>query len=114
MTNPAAFEKFLNFSTFLLNLLTLTSEELALVYDEPTLLSFSAAARRRDDRAYKALVATFPGGEAELLADHEESTYDRVLTDEIAKWGNVAVRVTAAIMVARRANYEACSRAMAL
>lgn len=114
--NIETFTKFLNFSRFLLNLLTFSAEELALLYTESTLHSFSAAAHRRDDRAYKALVSTFPGGEAELLStlDADYNAYEHTLANECAKWGNLAMHTTDAIMVIRRRNVAECDQMMAL
>jgi len=109
------FTKFLNFSRFLINLLTFSAEELALLYTESTLHSFAAACHRRDDRAYKALVSTFPGGEAELLATLEAdyNAYEHTLANECAKWGNLAAHITDAIMVVRRRNVVECAAMMA-
>ena len=114
--NYEAFRSFLNFSTFLVNLLTLAAEELALLYSEAELSAFAAACRRRDNRAYKALVSTFPGGEAELLAlaESDYSAFENSLADECAKWGNLAMHITDAIMVVRQNQRAACERMMAL
>jgi len=111
-----AFRSFLNFSTFLVNLLTMTAEELALLYSETELSSFAAACRRRDERAYKAFVSCFPGGEAELLATSEDdyTAIDRGYANECAKWGNLAMHITDAIMVVRQNQRAACERMMAL
>jgi hypothetical protein len=108
--------KFEALSTFLLNLLCFSSEELAALYTESTLISFANAARSRSDRAYAALVATFPGGEEALIAMSEEdyTSFESALAREVEDWGNRSAHITDAIMVARRNNAAACNRAMAL
>jgi hypothetical protein len=113
-----AFQKFSNVSTFLINLLYFSAEELAALYSEEDITSFAHLAGNRMDRAEGALIKCFPSHEEYLAAGQDEgyeySSYEQSLIQESGKWQRILIHVTDGMMAARRLKVRECERIMAL